>query len=283
MDFKSNNANQPISENAFADAAEDLDCDVAAIKAVAEVESRGDGFLADSRPKILFERHKFRKFTGGQYNRSNPEISGPPGNYRGGVREYDRLEEAMQLDREAALSSTSWGKFQIMGFNHRVCGFDDVEAFVAAMVESEDRHLEAFIGFVEGNNLDRHLRSHNWARFARGYNGAAYRKNNYDVKMARAYEKYASEPRPSTSAPGSGHAPSAEFQIKTVRDLQTALEYLGISPGVIDNKMGADTRAAIETFQRFAHLPVTGAFEVSVKASVQAAYYMLKKFEALDE
>ena len=282
MNFKSKKANQPITENVFIDAAEDLDCDVAAIKAVAEVESRGDGFLDDGRPKILFERHKFRKFTSGQYNQSNPEISGPPGNYKGGAKEYDRLEEAMQLDGEAALLSASWGKFQIMGFNHKVCGFDDVEDFVEAMVESEDRHLEAFVGFVEGNNQDRHLRSHNWAKFARSYNGVGYRKNNYHVKMARAYEKYASEPRPSTPASSSGHEPSPEFQITSVRDLQTALEYLGIPPGIIDNKIGPNTRAAIETFQRFAHLPMTGDFEVSVKAAVQAAYYMLKKFEAFD-
>ncbi|WDP90360.1 MAG: DUF3380 domain-containing protein [Desulfobacter sp.] len=275
MDFKSKKADQPITEDAFAHAAEDLACDIAAIKAVAEVESRGDGFLDDGRPKILFERHKFRNITRGRYNGSHPEISGPPGNYSGGAKEYERLEQAMALDREAALLSASWGKFQIMGFNHQVCGFNDIEAFVAAMVESENSHLEAFVGFVEANHLDRHLRALDWARFARGYNGPAYRKNNYHVKIAQAYEKYASQ---APADPGSPvpETPS-EFRISSVGDLQTALDDLGISPGIIDNKMGPDTRSAIEAFQRFARLPVTGAFDAPVRAAVQAAYHMRRK------
>jgi hypothetical protein len=87
---------------------EDLNCDVAAIQAVAEVEARGAGFLGDGRPKILFERHKFRK--------------------------------------------------------------------------------------------------------------------------------YASEPRPSTSASLPGGEAASDFQVRMVRDLQKALAYMGMSPGVIDNK-----------------------------------------------
>ena len=200
------------------------------------MEARGAGFLGDGRPKILFERHKFCKYTRGRFNGDHPDISGPAGNYKGGAREYDRLKEALALDREAALMSTSWGKFQIMGFNHQICGFDDVEDFVAAMVESDDRHLEAFVGFVESNKLDRHLRSHDWAKFARRYNGPQYRKNAYDTKMARAYEKYASEPRPSTSASLPGGEAASDFQVRMVRDLQKALAYMDMSPGVIDNK-----------------------------------------------
>ena len=151
------------------------------------MEARGAGILGDGRPKILFERHKFCKYTRGRFNGDHPDISGPAGNYKGGAREYDRLKEALALDREAALMSTSWGKFQIMGFNHQICGFDDVEDFVAAMVESDDRHLEAFVGFVESNKLDRHLRSHDWAKFARRYNGPQYRKNAYDTNPLDTY------------------------------------------------------------------------------------------------
>lgn len=285
MEFKSEKSNVPISEEAFADAAEDLDCDIAAIKAVAEVEAAGAGFLDDGRPKILFERHKYRKYTRGQYNQSHPDISGPwdRTKYKGGAGEYDRLHEALKLDREAALMSASWGKFQIMGFNHQVCGFDDVDDFVAAMVESEDRHLEAFVSFIETNNLDRHLQSLDWAKFARGYNGPQYRKNNYHIKMSRAYEKHASEPRPTRPSSSPGGASAPEFRVATVRELQTALEYLGMSPGAIDNKMGPKTRAAIQKFQRFAHLPETGRYDNGIKVAVQAAFYMMKEFEALDE
>lgn len=283
INFKSHKADQSISEDAFMDAAEDLDCDIAAIKAVAEVESSGNGFLEDGRPKILFERHKFRKYTGGLFNNSHPDISGPPGNYQGGASEYVRLDKAMQLNTEAALLSTSWGKFQIMGFNHEICGFADIEAFVEAMVESEDRQLESFIGFVEGNNLAQYLRNHDWAKFARRYNGPSYRKNRYHTKMAQFYEKYASEARPLTTDTSLSQGTNTNFQVDSVRNLQKALDYLGISPGIIDNKLGPNTRSAIKTFQRFAQLPETGDYEVSLRASVQTAYYMMKKFDLLDE
>ncbi|WP_262919099.1 N-acetylmuramidase family protein [Niabella hibiscisoli] len=48
-----------LTEKDFQDAARQLNCEVAAIKAVAEVESKGDGFLPTGEPKILFERHIF--------------------------------------------------------------------------------------------------------------------------------------------------------------------------------------------------------------------------------
>lgn len=38
----------------------------------------------------------------------------------------------MSIHREAALHSTSWGAFQIMGFNFALYGFHSVEDFVAA-------------------------------------------------------------------------------------------------------------------------------------------------------
>ena len=50
-----------ISKNQFSTNAKALNVEVAVIKAVAEVESRGDGFLADGKPKILFKPHIFWK------------------------------------------------------------------------------------------------------------------------------------------------------------------------------------------------------------------------------
>ena len=43
-----------LNEDDYKEAAELLRCDIPAIKAVAEVESSGAGFLCDGRPKILF-------------------------------------------------------------------------------------------------------------------------------------------------------------------------------------------------------------------------------------
>jgi len=80
-----------------------------------------------------------------------------------------------------------------MGFNYYVCNFADIEDFYTAMQTSEGEQLKAFCGFIMSNNLDKHLRQHDWARFARGYNGPAYAENKYDEKLAKAYAKYAKD------------------------------------------------------------------------------------------
>lgn len=181
-----------LSEDDYQQAADLLKCDIAAIKAVAEVESRGAGFLPDGRPKILFERHKFRSFTGGKYDASNPDISNKtPGGYgAGGTHQWDRFKVAAALDQSAAIKACSWGKFQLMGFNFQVCGFSNLDDFYAAMQKSEGEHLKAFCNFIAGNNLGGALRNHQWATLAAGYNGADYKINQYDTKLAAAYKKY---------------------------------------------------------------------------------------------
>src|SRR5581483_11419841 len=123
-------------EEDFQRAANALGCEVACIRAVTEVESGGSGFFASGRPKILFEAHIFSQQTGRRYDTSNPDISSRTWNralYKGGEREYDRLQKAIGLSAHAALQSASWGRFQIMGFHYRRCGFPSVEAFVAGM------------------------------------------------------------------------------------------------------------------------------------------------------
>lgn len=170
-----------------------LGVEVAAVKAVAHVESRGAGFLTNGLPKILFEGHQFSRLTGSIFDKDYPTVSYKKWvkkYYLGGIEEYSRLNTAKALDRKAALKSASWGKFQIMGFNHRHCGFDSVVDFVLAMQHSEAKHLDAFIAYVESVGLAKHLRTKDWAKFARGYNGPAYAKNAYDVKMAQAYESF---------------------------------------------------------------------------------------------
>lgn len=185
-----------ISEGDFQKAAAILKCEVASIKAVNEVEAGKSGFFPSGRPKILFEAHHFSRLTGHKFDRSHPNISSPKWNralYKGGEQEYSRLVEALALDHRAALQSASWGRFQIMGFNYKVSGFDSVDAFVAAMYASEGKQLEAFVNFIASNpaRLAEPLREKHWAAFASHYNGPAYAQNHYDAKLLAAYKKYA--------------------------------------------------------------------------------------------
>jgi len=169
-----------------------LNVSIASIQAVVAVECNGKGFLPDGRPKILFERHWFYKLTPLPVSKVRPDISNPrSGGYLGGSQEWDRLNAAISFDRTAALKSASWGLGQIMGFNYAFCGFDSVEALVGAMHESEGKQLEAMMHFIKSNpQMLAALRERNWQRFAYYYNGPAYRKNDYDNKLAAAYRKF---------------------------------------------------------------------------------------------
>jgi len=137
----------PLLKQSYRRVAQGNGLELAKIKAVDEVESRGEGFLPSVEPKILFEAHWFSRFTDGKHDDTHPAISSPewnPSLYEGGAAEHDRLQEATDRNREAALKSASWGRFQIMGFNWKACGYESLQAFVNGMYESEEEHLRAF-------------------------------------------------------------------------------------------------------------------------------------------
>ncbi|GAB3305670.1 N-acetylmuramidase family protein [Luteimonas notoginsengisoli] len=169
-------------------AADKLGVSVAHVRAVIAVEAGGAGFLADGRPKILFERHKFSLFSGRKFDASHGDISSrTAGGYRGGEGEYLRLYKALQLDGEAAVRATSWGAFQIMGFNWEACGERSLYGFLMAVHDNEDAHLALFVNFVLSEGLAPALQKRDWAAFARGYNGVDFARNQYDKKLAAAY------------------------------------------------------------------------------------------------
>ncbi|UOL47862.1 endolysin [Pseudomonas phage vB_Paer_PsCh] len=183
-----------LTEQDFQSAADDLGVDVASVKAVTKVESRGSGFLLSGVPKILFERHWMFKLLKRKLGR-DPEINDvcnpKAGGYLGGQAEHERLDKAVKMDRDCALQSASWGLFQIMGFHWEALGYASVQAFVNAQYASEGSQLNTFVRFIKTNPaIHKALKSKNWAEFARRYNGPDYKKNNYDVKLAEAYKSF---------------------------------------------------------------------------------------------
>lgn len=194
-----------LTEQDYTRAAFSLRCDVAAVKAVAEVESRGAGFLTDGRPKILFERHIFRRQLRAArvdtraLEREQPElVNMRPGGYGRGSSEWRRLDDAVHIHRDAALMSASWGKFQIMGFNWFAAGARSIQDFVNRMYQSEGAQLDCFVAYVQSQGLSDELQRHDWAKFAERYNGPGYddapgRAQDYDTKLAAAHAKFAHE------------------------------------------------------------------------------------------
>jgi len=188
-----------LSLNDFKGAADALGVDVPAIQAVTDVEALGGGFLPDDRPKILYERHamynELLKEAGlGEavhFALAYPEIvNRRPGGYKGGAAEWDRLADAIVINRHCALQSASWGMFQIMGFHWDILRYPTVQAFVNAMYESEAAQLDAFCRFIRANpRMHKALQVHDWRTFARLYNGPEFAKNSYDSKMSKAFAK----------------------------------------------------------------------------------------------
>lgn len=190
-----------LTEQNFERAAAHLNCPVAHIKAVCEVEAPQGGFDTTGQPRILFEAHRFSKLTGGVYDKQYPNISsrlwnralyatGPNADARN-AGEHKRMQAAAALNRASALMSASWGKFQILGENFAACGFDNLQDFINAMYSGEGAQLDAFVEFVGGDNRKREaLRTGDWKTLARLYNGPAYAENQYDLKLAAAAKKF---------------------------------------------------------------------------------------------
>lgn len=193
-----------LKESDLIAAARRLDVELAAIKAVNEVESRGSGFFAPGKPAILFERHIMRRrllliegdedLNGrvAQLQRDYPAlVNSRAGGYAGGLAEYPRLARAKMIEHDAAIESASWGLFQIMGFHWSGLGYASATDFEQAMQASEANHLDAFVRFIEADPaLHKALKARKWAAFARIYNGPAYARNLYDTKLARAYSRH---------------------------------------------------------------------------------------------
>ena len=181
-----------LSEEDFKNAADTLGCEIPAIKAVAEVESGPYGaFLPTGEPVILFERHLFSKLTKKKYDGSHPGISNPkPGGYGPVSKQHARLQEAAELDKDAALQACSWGRFQVLAMNWKALEYPSLQDFVNSMYKDEAGHLDSFVRFVKTNGLAKHLKNHNWAAFAKGYNGPNYLKFKYNTKLAAAYDKF---------------------------------------------------------------------------------------------
>lgn len=197
-----------ITDQDYADTAADLGCKVAAIKAVACIESSGSGFLPTGELVILFEPHIFWRQLVRQRVDPKTVLSNNPDMhdilyevFRGHdgehpSQQWDRLRRAAQVNMNAAYNSASFGKFQIMGFNSQGAGYKNIFEFVHYLDLGEKYHLLAFAKLIKSFGLAKCLCVGNWAAFAKEYNGPAYKGNpdtildDYDYKLSQAFKKF---------------------------------------------------------------------------------------------
>jgi hypothetical protein len=182
-----NNCAAAITDADIAALAVRLGCTAKQLKAVAKVESGGAAYDTQGRPKILFERHKFHKFTGGRFgvtSYSNP--------LRGGYNDssWDKLTHAACKDAGSAFAAASWGKFQVMGFHWDTLGYPSALEMAYSTVTGEAAHYEMLGRFIDKNGLRSKLarlsaNPEDNRAFAAAYNGPRYEDFAYHDKLAR--------------------------------------------------------------------------------------------------
>lgn len=179
-----------LSKSDFLDAVSLIGCEEAVIKSIIEVESIANGFMANQKPQIWFHRDVFSRKTNGKYDTEFPNLSNPlQGGYSVLEDQHHRLDEAMLLDKEAALLSTSWGRFQLMGYNYILAGYNSLQDFINAMYKSEREHFKAFVRYLKNLSLDQDLRNKDWKAFAIKYKNVE-NINDFVVSLKDAYAKY---------------------------------------------------------------------------------------------
>jgi hypothetical protein len=189
-----------FSETDYAGAAARLVAPIAHIKAFSDVESSGETewmIAGESVPPLRFEAHWFGKLTGYKYNTSHPDLSSINWNpslaatTRAGA--LAQVSAAEALDKDAADQATSWGAFQVMGFNYTRLGFANVAAFVADMM-SAGGQMDAFERFVRTDrDLLEAVREGDWPTCETLYNGGGF-NGVYAARLEAAAAHYGAHP-----------------------------------------------------------------------------------------
>jgi hypothetical protein len=237
-------------------AAQTMGLEPEAMLALVEVESGGKAYtrIGDKDlPLIRWEGHYFYKLLPGD-KRAEAVRRGLAAERYGIVKNtntqsgrYAMLERAKAIDEDAALASCSWGVGQVMGANWEWLGYPSVKALVEEAMSGIRGQVLLMVRFIDKAGLRDELQRHDWAGFARRYNGPSYRAFKYDERMRRAYERTTGGKK-TESAPD-----NAILKVGSAGEpvviLQRKLRGLGYHL-VVDGDFGPGTRNAVVHFQK---------------------------------
>ncbi len=207
------------NEDDWIKAAKDLGVtEVNLIKAIAYQESDMIAFLASGNPKILYERHHFYEFYKNKYGKEKADklsednpllINSKRGGY-GSEKffqkdgrfdnegyynyQFDKLNKAIEINKDFAIMSTSFGVFQILGEYYNYSN-KSAEEFYNELKKSEKNQIFAFVNFIKGDpakkELPKALNEKKWELVASIYNGKSWKEYNpkYAENLKLYYEK----------------------------------------------------------------------------------------------
>lgn len=199
--IESESVDMYLNEGDIEEFAVELGVEVAAIKAVIDIEAgkTHQGFWSEGYPILNFDLTVFRQMASrhgvnlSKYYSSHPLVFSRPNISKYGSQQaavQARLDCAMSIDTICAIEGTFWGMFQIGGFNWKLCGMSSAQEFWQKMSRSERDQLELFGYFITNSGLLPALKAKNWTAFARGYNGPGYAAHGYHTRLANAYARY---------------------------------------------------------------------------------------------
>ncbi|EHK52285.1 N-acetylmuramidase domain-containing protein [Allomesorhizobium alhagi] len=277
-----------LPEGAIENLAYRLDVHPADLQAIANVESGGSAWFPDGRLKILYERNIFYTQLPAAKRAAAVAQGLAHKGHRGRSQyadqksaesRFDLLQRAIHINRDAAFNAISSGRFQIMGFNAGLCSYPSAEAMFEAFADSELAQLSAFAAFLEKKGLVPAIRSRDFDRVGRVYNGD--KTGVYAGKMRREAEALRGrrwlQPHQVADIP-LGHGPRSEAgsdmmqtvslgaRGEEVRMLQSALKLLGYPVGKVDGIFGELTRAAVLEFQAVNDIATTGVLDTATWA-----------------
>lgn len=247
--------------------AHEIDIEPATLLAVIEVESGGRTHAEVSgrrEPLIRFEGHYFdRRLSPPDREKARFEglaspnagaVHNPPSQ----TARWRLLNRAVEINRQAAYESTSWGIGQVMGAHWAWLGYASIDALVTEARSGLAGQLALTVRYIEKAGLLEALRRHDWTAFARGYNGPGYSRNSYHLRLSLAYRRHnrnIKRTAEETAVPP--RLLQSGDQGETVRHLQRLLGTRGY-PVAIDGIFGPRTRDAVIRFQRDQALDADG-------------------------
>jgi hypothetical protein len=263
-------------------AAKAHDIDPPALLALVEVETGGRAFETDGRtPQLLYERHKAYE----QAKLISPQVLArfvgaglahkgwrPASQYRDQRTSQQRLAliaKARTIHEEVADRSASWGLGQTMGFLAEELGFASAREMVGCL-GTIDGQVDCMIREVARSHLIAPLNAQDWAHVARIYNGAGYRANRYDEKLAEAFKRCSRLASIELNIVNVG--PEHSLSPDDIRRVQRRLDELGYhGVGAIDGRWGPSTTGALAAFQAHEGLTHDGHFTPETAAALDAA------------
>jgi hypothetical protein len=221
----------------FLDIAEKNGIEYAALQAVCEIEAKSTGFTSANALICLYEPHVAYKYSTGAIRAAL--VKAGLAYQKWGTKPYPRtsypsIDECAKIaGEEIACLSTSWGLPQMMGFNHKACGYDTALNMVKSFAESEYNQVEAMVEFIKASpSMFKALNGHDWATFARYYNGAGYAKNKYDQKLAKAYAYWKTMPLPKDET----------------EEIKPIMSSVPVAPPIIDDDIDTPSMAMANTY-----------------------------------